>query len=85
MSKIRGKNTQPELMFRKALYDRGVRYRVNVKTLPGKPDIANQSKRFVVFIDLENMGYKVFRFWEFEIKKNLNDCVNEIVNFLNSN
>lgn len=53
MSKIRGKDTKPELAFRKALFAAGVRYRVNVKDLPGKPDIANKSKRFVVFVDGE--------------------------------
>lgn len=51
MSRIRGKDTQPELMFRKALRAEGIGYRINVKTLPGKPDIANRSKGFVVFID----------------------------------
>lgn len=39
MSKIRAKNTKPELMVRKYLYNKGYRYRINVKTLPGSPDI----------------------------------------------
>ena len=38
MSKIRGKNTKPELQFRKALWKKGIRYRVDSKKLPGKPD-----------------------------------------------
>ena len=39
MSKIGGKNTKPEILVRKFLFSRGFRYRINVKTLPGKPDI----------------------------------------------
>ena len=40
MSAIRGKDTKPELLVRSYLHSRGVRYRKNVKSLPGKPDIA---------------------------------------------
>ncbi len=122
MSKIRGKSTKPELFFRKVLFQAGVRYRVNVKSLPGKPDIANKSKRFVVFIDgefwhgfkweekkpkikanrgfwipkiernmqrdrendrqLMKMGYKVFRFWEYEIKKETGECLKQVLEYL---
>lgn len=39
MSKIKGKDTKPELMVRKYLFSHGFRYRVNVNVLPGKPDI----------------------------------------------
>ena len=39
MSQIKNKDTKPEVTLRKALFARGFRYRVNVKTLPGKPDI----------------------------------------------
>ena len=39
MSRIRSKNTKPELIVRKYLFNKGFRYRVNVKKLPGKPDI----------------------------------------------
>ncbi|HNP18216.1 MAG TPA: very short patch repair endonuclease [Fulvivirga sp.] len=53
MSKIRGRNTKPELRFRKGLSELGIRYRINFKGLPGKPDISNMSKKFVVFIDGE--------------------------------
>jgi DNA mismatch endonuclease (patch repair protein) len=53
MAKIKGKNTKQELAFRKALYHQGIRFRINVKRLPGKPDLANVSKKFVVFIDGE--------------------------------
>lgn len=39
MSRIRGKDTKPEILLRKALHARGFRYRVNVRGLPGSPDI----------------------------------------------
>ncbi len=53
MSKIKGRNTKPELLFRKELFRRGIRYRSNFKKLPGKPDVSNISRKFVVFIDGE--------------------------------
>lgn len=53
MSNIRGKNTKPELTFRKALYNEGVRYRLNNKKLPGKPDISIKKYRLAIFIDGE--------------------------------
>jgi DNA mismatch endonuclease (patch repair protein) len=39
MSKIRSKNTEPEMILRKSLFAKGYRYRINDKKLPGKPDI----------------------------------------------
>ena len=39
MSAIRGKNTKPEILIRKALFARGFRYRLHDDSLPGKPDI----------------------------------------------
>ncbi|SEP92509.1 T/G mismatch-specific endonuclease [Hyunsoonleella jejuensis] len=53
MSKIRGKNTKPELLFRKALWAKGVRYRVDSKSLPGKPDVSIKKHRLAIFIDGE--------------------------------
>lgn len=53
MSKIRGKNTKPELRFRKALWKAGVRYRVNNKSIPGIPDVSIKKYRLAVFIDGE--------------------------------
>lgn len=50
MSGIRGKNTKPELMVRKALYARGFRYRLHCKGLPGKPDLCLPKHRAVIFI-----------------------------------
>lgn len=39
MSGIKGKDTKPEILVRKALYSRGFRYRLHDKALPGKPDL----------------------------------------------
>ncbi|MDR1838572.1 MAG: very short patch repair endonuclease [Treponema sp.] len=51
MSNIRSSDTKPEIFFRKALWRWGVRYRKNVKTLFGKPDIAIKKYKLVIFID----------------------------------
>jgi len=51
MSKIKGKNTKPEILFRKALYSAGIRYRLNVAKLPGKPDIVIGKYKLAIFID----------------------------------
>lgn len=53
MGKIRGKNTKPELAFRKALWAAGYRYRIDYKKLIGKPDIALKKYKTVIFIDGE--------------------------------
>ncbi|AXP80410.1 Very short patch repair protein [Mariniflexile rhizosphaerae] len=53
MSKIGGKNTKPEMLFRKALWRKGVRYRVNNRKLPGKPDVSIKKYKLAVFIDGE--------------------------------
>lgn len=50
MSRIRGKNTQPEMIVRKFLHAAGGRYRLHVSALPGKPDIVFVSKRICVFV-----------------------------------
>ena len=51
MSKIRGKNTKPELLFRKALWKKDVRYRVDSKQLPGRPDVSIKKYKLAIFID----------------------------------
>ncbi|WP_422349687.1 very short patch repair endonuclease [Flagellimonas sp.] len=119
MGKIRGKNTKPELAFRKALWAAGYRYRIDYKKLIGKPDIVLKKYKTAIFIDgefwhghnweerklkiktnkafwipkiernmqrdqevneaLEEMGYSVFRFWESEIKKELDRCLDEVI------
>ncbi|MGJ8737245.1 very short patch repair endonuclease [Zobellia laminariae] len=124
MSKIKGKNTKPELAFRKALYAAGYRYRIDYKKLIGKPDIVLKKYKTVIFIDgeywhgynweerkpkvktnrefwiakierniqrdqevnreLDLLEYKVFRFWETEINKELDRCLAEVTQYLES-
>lgn len=51
MSKIRAKNTGPEVKLRKLLFSQGIRgYRIHYN-LPGKPDIVFTKKKIVIFID----------------------------------
>ncbi|MFB0562933.1 MAG: very short patch repair endonuclease [Candidatus Lokiarchaeia archaeon] len=50
MSQIHSKNTKPEQIVRKILTDLGYRYRLNVKDLPGKPDIVLRKYNTVVFV-----------------------------------
>lgn len=50
MSGIRGKDTKPELLVRKALHAAGFRYRLHERTLPGKPDMVFPKYSAVVFI-----------------------------------
>lgn len=117
MSKIKAKNTTPELKFRKLLVQNGCTgYRIHYP-LDGKPDIVFVSKKLTIFIDgcfwhqcpkcfiepvtrrsfwldkinrnkerdkkvnklLEDLGWKIVRFWEHEIKKEPKKCVNKIL------
>lgn len=50
MSGIRGKNTKPEMIVRRALHKAGFRYRLHDKKLPGKPDIALPKYKTVIFV-----------------------------------
>lgn len=51
MSLIKGKNTKLELSVSKQLWHRGFRFRKNVKSLFGKPDIAIKKFKVVIFVD----------------------------------
>ena len=51
MSHIRSKNTKPEEMVRKYLFAKGFRYRKNVKTLPGRPDIVLPKYKTVILVN----------------------------------
>jgi DNA mismatch endonuclease (patch repair protein) len=51
MSSVKSKNTRPELALRRALWARGLRYRVNVKSLKGKPDVVFTKAKVAVFCD----------------------------------
>jgi DNA mismatch endonuclease (patch repair protein) len=50
MSRVRSKDTTPELLVRSALHRLGFRYRLHVRTLPGCPDLVFPSRRTVIFI-----------------------------------
>ena len=51
MSHIHSKGTKPELMVRRWLWSHGYRYRLNVKSVPGKPDIVMRRYRTAIFIN----------------------------------
>lgn len=118
MRAIRSKDTTIELALRKALWQRGIRYRKNYKGLMGKPDIVITKYRIAVFCDsdfwhgydwenrkvriksnqdywipkiernmkrdrevtevLVEQGWIILRFWEHTIRKELEECVNDI-------
>lgn len=50
MSKIKGRDTKPEMQLRKGLYASGFRYRLHVGGLPGKPDIVFRREKAVIFV-----------------------------------
>lgn len=51
MKRIRSTQTKPEILLRKALWNKGYRYRINEGKLPGRPDIVFPKHRVVVFVD----------------------------------
>ena len=116
MARIRGRDTQPELLLRRALCRRAHRgYRLNVKRLPGRPDVAWIGRKVAVFVDgafwhghpsaytpgksgsywdekiarnirrdraadtaLLEMGWTVIRLWDFEVRRDLDCCLERI-------
>jgi DNA mismatch endonuclease, patch repair protein len=50
MSRIKGKNTKPEMLVRRFLFSHGYRYRLHEKKLPGKPDIVLPKYNTAIFI-----------------------------------
>jgi len=50
MSRIRSSGTTPERVVRQILSRAGIRYRLNVRDLPGKPDFANKTRKFAIFV-----------------------------------
>jgi len=82
MSKIKAKNSLPELKLRKALWVRNVRFRIHPKKIPGKPDIVINKYRLAIFVDGDFWhGYKWderkasiktnSRFWIPKIERNI--------------
>lgn len=50
MSRVRGKDSKPEWIVRRLLHERGYRYRLHARDLPGKPDIVFRRKRKAIFV-----------------------------------
>ncbi len=50
MSRVRGKNTKPEMLIRQGLHAAGFRYRLHGPGLPGKPDLVFAGRRAVIFV-----------------------------------
>ena len=124
MSANKGIGTKLELLFGKLLWNAGVRYRKNDKTVFGKPDFVIRKMRIAIFCDgefwhgrnweerkndhksncdfwhskiernirrdkevneqLKAQGWTVFRFWETEITKESDKCLNRILNYMNA-
>lgn len=61
MSSVRSKDTAPELRLRRALWQRGFRYRIHVRDLPGRPDLVFFRRRTVVFVDGDFWHGRVLR------------------------
>lgn len=51
MKRVRRKDTKPELLLRRELHRRGLRYRVDYDKVPGRPDIALTRAKIAVFVD----------------------------------
>ena len=82
MAAIKGKDTKPEMIVRKYLFSRGLRFRVNNRKLAGSPDIVLKKYKTVVFVDgcfwHGHEGCKYFRlpksnvdFWRHKIAMNI--------------
>ena len=79
MSKVHSKGGKDELILRKLLWHKGIRYRVNVKDLPGKPDIVIPKYKIIVMVDGEfwhgkedpNIVKNNKAFWTEKIKRNM--------------
>ena len=112
------KDTSIELLFRRALWHNGVRYRKNCKDILGTPDISIKKYKLVVFCDgdfwhgkeyhgvknhkrywdekikqnrerdldytirLRDDGWMVLRFWESEIRNDLYNCVQKVLDVI---
>jgi len=53
MSRIKGKNSKPEMILRKALWAKNVRFRLHNTSLPGRPDIVIKKYKLAIFVDGE--------------------------------
>jgi DNA mismatch endonuclease (patch repair protein) len=51
MSRVRAKDTKPEMVVRRMVHAAGYRYRLHVRDLPGKPDLVFPARRKIIFIN----------------------------------
>ncbi len=51
MSRVRSKNTTPEMALRRELHARGIRYRLYARDVPGNPDLVVRKYQLAVFVD----------------------------------
>lgn len=117
MKSIKSKDTKIEVLLRKALWHKGIRYRKNIKVLDCHPDIVITKYKIAIFcdgdfwhgktferydvttnasywrekikrnverdlentIELRDNGWTVLRFWETDIKKGLDMCVEAVL------
>jgi DNA mismatch endonuclease, patch repair protein len=121
MSRVRTRDTSPELRLRKALWAAGVRgWRVDCRSVDGRPDLAWIGLRLAVFVDgafwhghpdyyrgqsgpfwdqkiarnrardeavntsLAAAGWTVIRFWDFEVDRQLEQCVQRVLRDVSS-
>lgn len=122
MRAVKNKDTGIERSLRKALWEKGYRYRKNCRDVYGKPDIVFKKQKLAIFCDskfwhgydwevqketiksnrdfwipkiernimrdkevndrLKLEGWTILRFWEDQIKNDIEICVNEIISFL---
>lgn len=69
MRSIKGKDTNIEVILRKALWQEGIRYRKNYRALPGKPDIVLTKYKIAIFCDSEFWHGKDWPILEERLKK----------------
>lgn len=117
MASIRSKDTKPELALRHGLRACGATgYRVHVRELPGKPDVAFTRWKLAIFVDgafwhghpehfhperasdywrakiartkerdrlaaltLNALGWRVMRFWDFQVRNELDSCLQKVI------
>ena len=91
MAAIKGKDTMPEMIVRRYLFARGLRFRIHVKKLSGSPDIVLPKYKTVIFVNgcfwhghdgcpYHRMPKSNVEFWEHKIKHNkARDIANEYV------
>ena len=92
MSGIRGKNTKPELIIRSGVFSRGLRFRLHVRNMPGRPDLVFPRYKAVVFVHgcfWHGHDCRFFRapgtnakFWRVKVRSNRKRDVGQVANLL---